>query len=421
MDELVALYGEDGRPCGSAPRSRMRAENLHHAATAVVVRDPLGRVYVHRRTPTKDVYPGRLDFAAGGVVGAGEDPREAAVRELAEELGVTGVALTPLGEGDFRDHHTSYRGFCFVVEWGGPLRWQPEEVASGEWMTLEALVAAIEQQPDDFMPDTVGLLGPWLGERLADRRSPVQGWDCVTEVVEGRWVDRRPRRPEIDAHLLAECVVLPRIADRLPLAVPRPVVLDESPLRVRHVLVPGDPVDSGSLTPDDGRAVGDFLAALHTTDSPSAFELPSPTEEHERLLSDLADLRARVLPLLPDSAHDEGARLLDEVGAATTTRLVHGDLGPDHLLAVDGRVTGVIDWGDLRIGDPGLDLAWTLHGTPAVFADALATAYGVTPELRDRALLWHRLGPWWEVLAGLDHLGPTYVDSGLTGVLGRLG
>ena len=53
----MALYDERGRPCGSVPRSRMRAENLRHAATAVVVRDPLGRVYVHRRTDTKDVYP----------------------------------------------------------------------------------------------------------------------------------------------------------------------------------------------------------------------------------------------------------------------------------------------------------------------------------------------------------------------------
>jgi hypothetical protein len=44
----------------------MRVENLLHAATAVVVRDGAGRVYVHRRTPIKDVYPGRRDFASGG-------------------------------------------------------------------------------------------------------------------------------------------------------------------------------------------------------------------------------------------------------------------------------------------------------------------------------------------------------------------
>ncbi len=144
----------------------MRADNLHHAATAVVVRDTNGRVYVHRRTPTKDVYPGRRDFAAGGVIEAGEVPGEAAARELAEELGVTGATLTALGEGDYRDAHTSYHGFCYVTEWDGPIVWQPEEVSSGEWLTVAALVAAIDADPEDFMPDTVALLGGWLRAQL---------------------------------------------------------------------------------------------------------------------------------------------------------------------------------------------------------------------------------------------------------------
>lgn len=158
----MALYDDQGLPCGSAPRSRMRAENLRHAATAVVVRDSLGRVYVHRRTQTKDVYPGRRDFAAGGVVTAGEDPLAAAGRELAEELGVTGVALVPLGEGDFADDHTRVHAFCFAVTWDGPIRWQPEEVASGEWLTPDELVAQLAADPDDWMPDTTALLGSWV-------------------------------------------------------------------------------------------------------------------------------------------------------------------------------------------------------------------------------------------------------------------
>ena len=167
MEELVALYDDAGRPVGAAPRSRMRTENLHHAATAVVVRDPRGRVYVHRRTETKDVYPGRHDFAAGGVIAAGEEPYAAARRELAEELGITGVALESLGEGDYRDDQTSYHAFCYTVTWDGPVTWQPEEVASGDWVRPDELVAWAEREPAAFMPDTVSLLLDWV-RRLID-------------------------------------------------------------------------------------------------------------------------------------------------------------------------------------------------------------------------------------------------------------
>ena len=73
-EEVVALYDDGGRPAGSAPRSVMRAQNLRHAATGILVRDPWGRVYVHRRTPTKDVYPAHWDFTAGGVAARRRGP-----------------------------------------------------------------------------------------------------------------------------------------------------------------------------------------------------------------------------------------------------------------------------------------------------------------------------------------------------------
>ncbi|MDQ7991135.1 MAG: NUDIX domain-containing protein [Propionicimonas sp.] len=161
MAELVALYGEDGQPTGEVvERARMRAENLRHAATHVVVRSPSGLVYVHRRTDTKDVYPGRYDFTAGGVLQAGEDPLAAAVREVEEELGVAGVALVPLFEADYADAQTRFHAFCYSCTWAGPVRWQPEEVAWGEWVTPLRLLEMIGELP--FMPDAVANLRPWL-------------------------------------------------------------------------------------------------------------------------------------------------------------------------------------------------------------------------------------------------------------------
>lgn len=162
-DEEVALYGDAGEAIGSAMRSVVRAKNLHHGATAVVVHDGRGRVYVHRRTQTKDVYPGLLDFCAGGVIRAGEGPGESAGRETQEELGVSGAPLVPVAEDSYTDAHTSYHAFLYVVEYRGTIRWQPEEVAWGEWVPLGKLLQRLEESPDDFVPDSRTL---WRG-RLA--------------------------------------------------------------------------------------------------------------------------------------------------------------------------------------------------------------------------------------------------------------
>jgi 8-oxo-dGTP pyrophosphatase MutT (NUDIX family) len=160
MDELVALLDSEGRVCGSAPRSVMRRDNLRHGATGVLVRNTAGDIYVHRRTPTKDVYPGRYDFAAGGVVAAGEDPYDAVVRELSEELGIAGVELTRLPEGDYADEFTSYHAYLYTCVWDGPVKHQSEEVEWGDWMSPAELVARLDDPEWPFMPDTAALLGP---------------------------------------------------------------------------------------------------------------------------------------------------------------------------------------------------------------------------------------------------------------------
>ncbi len=170
MEEQVALYDPDGRVVGSAPRSLVRAENLHHGATAVVVRSSKGLVYVHRRSPAKDIYPGLLDFCAGGVIQAGEDPDASAVREVDEELGVSGVEMVRVGEALFADDATSYRAFLYTATFDGPIRWQPEEVVWGDWVELDTLRQHLCTRPQDFVPDSPTLWGTRLDEWAAAGR-----------------------------------------------------------------------------------------------------------------------------------------------------------------------------------------------------------------------------------------------------------
>lgn len=157
MEEQVAIFDEFGRPNGSAPRSRMRAENLRHGATGILVTNSAGQIYTHRRTDTKDVYPGYFDFAAGGVIAAGEVPDRAAERELAEELGITGIPLEFVGEDDFADDHTRFHAFLYRVTWDGPVTHQASEVASGGWLDVATLRAMIADPDTPVMPDSVAL------------------------------------------------------------------------------------------------------------------------------------------------------------------------------------------------------------------------------------------------------------------------
>ena len=162
-DELVALYSPDGSVAGSATRARMRAEGLWHAATVILVRSGDGsRVYVHRRSPDKDIYPGLRDCWAGGVVDAGEDPDDGARRELAEELGVTGVPLRFLYRFPFEQPPVRCHNFVYETNWDGPVVHQPEEIVSGGWVSLSELAGQLRDPSTDFVPDGRAIALEWL-------------------------------------------------------------------------------------------------------------------------------------------------------------------------------------------------------------------------------------------------------------------
>jgi 8-oxo-dGTP pyrophosphatase MutT (NUDIX family) len=134
-DAMIDLVDIHDRVVGQSTRSHMRAHNLRHRCTAVLVVDHRDeRLLVHQRSRNKDVWPLWWDLAAGGVVEAGEDLDEAAARELAEELGVT-AELTRLGSR----HHTDQQVDVFMHVWlahhEGPFVFTDGEIEQTQWVT----------------------------------------------------------------------------------------------------------------------------------------------------------------------------------------------------------------------------------------------------------------------------------------------
>src|SRR5437764_1265087 len=112
-------------------------------------------VYVHLRTPDKDVLPSTWDCWAGGVVAAGETPAGCARRDLAEELGISGVPPEPLFTKVYDDGSNRCHNFAFEIRWDGPIHHQAEEIVEGHWIQLTELRAWVDDPAPSrpFIPD----------------------------------------------------------------------------------------------------------------------------------------------------------------------------------------------------------------------------------------------------------------------------
>jgi aminoglycoside phosphotransferase (APT) family kinase protein len=234
------------------------------------------------------------------------------------------------------------------------------------------------------------------------------GWDFKVLILDDEWVLRIPRIDQAATKLAKEAALLPALAPALPVEIPRFEHFSREPPFVVYRLIRGEP-----LRDEDPDGVRAFLEALHSLD-PGELPIP-PLDDWVAAWCEQADLfRHVVLPLLDAEERPGGEALLHEAETLTgfAPALTHCDLEPCHLLVREGRLAGVIDWAGARIGDPALDYGWLLNGP---FPD-----WDVDEDLRRRASLYYRFGPWFEVEYGVRTEQPEWVRSGLESLRSRL-
>jgi aminoglycoside phosphotransferase (APT) family kinase protein len=233
------------------------------------------------------------------------------------------------------------------------------------------------------------------------------GWDYEVLILDDAWVVRWPRHRLAIEEIEKEGTLLPALAPLLPVEVPQFEYVSRDPWLVVYRLIRGEP-----LVDEDPAGVRAFLDALHAID---VTDFPAPRPDWLEEYRELTDtFREKVLPLLDPDERPRGEAVLAETESLTgfEPALTHSDLGPGHLRVRDGHLAGVIDWGDARIGDPAIDYSWLLSGP--------FPSWEVDEELRRRAAIYHRLGPWFEVHYGVFTAQPKWVERGLAGVRERL-
>jgi isopentenyldiphosphate isomerase len=148
--ELVDVVDAEGRVIATLPRREVRARSLPHRCTYILVFNRRGELFIHLRTPAKDVYPSYWDVTVGGVLGAGESFAQGVRREAREELGID-TEPEELFPFRYADESTVVYGMVYRLIHDGPFRLQPEEIVRGEFVSPGEV--ACRSACDPFCPD----------------------------------------------------------------------------------------------------------------------------------------------------------------------------------------------------------------------------------------------------------------------------
>ncbi len=154
-------------------KMEVHRRGLKHKAISVFVTEG-DRVLIQRRALGKYHTPGLWTNTCCTHPHWGESDSDCATRRLEEELGITGLSLTHVGEIEYRAdvghgliEHEVVQVFTARAMPDLPVAPDPQEVVDTDWINLSALAALIERFPERFTP--------WLRIYLRDHSRRIFG------------------------------------------------------------------------------------------------------------------------------------------------------------------------------------------------------------------------------------------------------
>jgi len=152
-DELLDVVDDSDSVIGQASRGEVHQRNLKHRAVHILVFNNSGKIFLQKRSSSKDRHPGVWDSSASGHLDAGEKYDVAAIRELKEELGFSPkTPLKPLFKLEASDATGQEFVWVYRCDSDGPFNLNREEIEKGDWFSPAELDKWLEKRPQDFAP-----------------------------------------------------------------------------------------------------------------------------------------------------------------------------------------------------------------------------------------------------------------------------
>jgi aminoglycoside phosphotransferase (APT) family kinase protein len=225
------------------------------------------------------------------------------------------------------------------------------------------------------------------------------GWDNTAFLVNRRYVFRFPHRSVGGEMIDPEIAAMPHLSNRLPLRVPdhqfigRPS--ESYPWSFSgYEIIPGRTACHAHLTPAQRRAMAtplaQFLKALHAVpvDEAATWGVkPDPLGRFD-VPYRMKNARQRIAYIVEHQLFADVEKLTNIIESATqdfvarSDVLEHGDLYSLHLIVNEhAELTGVIDWGDIHLGDRAGDLMIVLTLLPPEARADFFNTYGAVDEI----------------------------------------
>lgn len=149
----IAYVDRSDNVIGSGTRKDALANGVMHRVARVILLNSRGEMLIQKRSAHISL-PNLWDQSAAGHVDAGEEYADAAVRELAEETGVSSASLTEVSkyysEEDIHGQIAKRFSTIFVGHYDGPVQPNPEEVSESRWVPLNELRTWMHERPEAF-------------------------------------------------------------------------------------------------------------------------------------------------------------------------------------------------------------------------------------------------------------------------------
>jgi len=247
-------------------------------------------------------------------------------------------------------------------------------------ITVDFAKTIIAKQFPDLTPSKIKCIG--------------EGWDNKVFLVNDQFVFRFPHR-EIAATLIErENAVLAHLQERVNLKIPNPIYVgkpdDNYPYHFHgYQMINGKSGCHANLSASARNTsitkLAEFLKRLHSITETEAQKIGAKDQVFDRTDADRAinwlaerveKINARNIALIDLKVFDNEMKIAAAVNLPATRALVHGDLYCRHLMFDREELVGIIDWGDVGINNPAVDLGVVFSFYPADCHQVFFDIYG---------------------------------------------